>query len=359
MAEIGYMKISPTGDTLAIADTGSLEITLYNFDTQSGTMSYRCHISNVGDLTADKETSGLTYGLEFSENGQLLYYTMSDRSVSPSRFEIYQLPTPLLNAQHSSSLLIGSFENNTANHEGTGALQRAPNGKIYCVRHSESTLAVIQDPDISGLGCNFQAVANDTTGNTLSFSNHGIFGLPNFVTQTIQDSKTCEDVQTLTNEHIQSRYDYLRRRLAPCSEPVAYDWCEPIDLPDFKPLINVNWRENRDGIPTDGCSVMVLTVSNPYSNITISNFMIHGVQIFDEDGNAIPTDSNGYTPLEIVPRGPYCFGDIPPCGYVGREFVLRSHGSEEGEYKIMVEGVCFDVCLHQDTQACLTINVVK
>ncbi|MEI9853027.1 MAG: hypothetical protein WDN24_21700 [Sphingomonas sp.] len=53
------------------------------------------------------------------------------------------------------------------------------------------------------------------------------------------------------------------------------------------------------------------------------------------DGGEVPGLPDGTPSVQVVPLGPVCFGDIPPCrdetpGCVSREFVVRTRGARGG-----------------------------
>ena len=75
-----------------------------------------------------------------------------------------------------SAAAITNSETTVANAgSGGGALQLGPDGKLYIARVNNSFLSVINQPDVVGIGCDF-----DTIGVDLANRNC-VFGLPNFI----------------------------------------------------------------------------------------------------------------------------------------------------------------------------------
>ncbi|MBH69922.1 MAG: hypothetical protein CMP69_01460 [Flavobacteriales bacterium] len=168
----GYLKGSPDGNKLAAANRGSLSfinsIDIFDFDNSSGV------ISNISSIS---HSTGGCYGIEFSPNSNILYYTdhynifQVDLSVSPFiPLQISNLPT---NTLHSFALQLG------------------PDQKIYsCVAYG-STLDVIENPNIVGIGCNY------FPNSVVLSSGSCALGLPTFFSSIFsQPSSGCDSVAT-------------------------------------------------------------------------------------------------------------------------------------------------------------------
>ena len=152
---IGYMKISPNGDKLCLAQSRNNNFELFDFDANTGI------VSNPIILPA----TAFTYGIEFSRDGLLLYAAEFNNKIY--QFDL-SLGTPA--AIIASRQLVGQ-----AFGIEIGALQMAPDGKIYVAKNSSTFCGVINDPSVLGSGCNY-------VDNGFSISpNQGIEGLPNFI----------------------------------------------------------------------------------------------------------------------------------------------------------------------------------
>lgn len=153
---IGYLKASPNGKKLAlgIAINDSL-IELFDFDASSGIVSNPIAIHlNQG-----------AYGLTFSPNSRLLYTTYSEGFGDLDQFDISSGVGSLIEASKITLT--------TDNY--LGAMQIAPDGKIYITKFYTSYLDVINNPNAIGTGCNYQ----DSVINLSP--NKGWYGLPNFI----------------------------------------------------------------------------------------------------------------------------------------------------------------------------------
>lgn len=142
---IGYLKASTDGKTLALAsyDGNGGFVETFSFDTSLG------YMSNVHTLRGF--TPGTNpYGIEFSPDGKLLYISEYQISVGCN---LYQVKLPFTNGQISDKGIVLS----TA--VGYGALQLAPDNKIYLSQIDQNYLHVINSPNTDGPGCNFVAEA--------------------------------------------------------------------------------------------------------------------------------------------------------------------------------------------------------
>ncbi|SHI84969.1 Por secretion system C-terminal sorting domain-containing protein [Hymenobacter daecheongensis DSM 21074] len=153
---VGYMKASPVGNKLALAQRDS-RFELFDFNNATG------QLSNFVPLTQDYRS----YGVEFSPDGSRLYGTTLDGN------KIYQF-----NLLAGSAAAIAA----SATQVGTtpsfsmyaGALQLGPDGKIYVALHNSSYLGMIASPNTLGTAC-----AYNSTGPSLG-GRLSQLGLPNF-----------------------------------------------------------------------------------------------------------------------------------------------------------------------------------
>ena len=158
---IGYLKHSLDGKKLASAIYGRLAgssrgaLELFDFNDSSGVVSNPM-------LLSDTAQSSEYYGVEFSPDGSKLYAT----STSFGNLIQYNL------AADSSEIISSAV---TIASGIDGALQLAPNGKIYIAGTVlSSTLDVIHQPNELGTACEFQASGLDLEGRRV------VFGLPRF-----------------------------------------------------------------------------------------------------------------------------------------------------------------------------------
>lgn len=165
---VGYLKASPNGTRLAAAylqidsatsSTGIYNgaVYLYDFNAMTGI------VSNSRLLLPDVQA----YGVEFSNNSNILY--SNGRSIS-SGFELSQFDLLSAAIPQSKTVISSSYRNG-------GALQLGPNKKIYYCTDKSDSVGVINNPDVLGLGCNY-----DNEGQLLATNTYSIYGLPPFIT---------------------------------------------------------------------------------------------------------------------------------------------------------------------------------
>jgi gliding motility-associated-like protein len=161
---IGYLKASTDGSRLVQAIDFINIVDVLNFNNLSGV------VTSDFSFSPPFNGSGGAYGVEFSPDRQRLYVGVE------GSLNIYQynlsLGTP--SAIIDSETLIGTCSSGFT----TGALQIAPDGKIYIAKLIDQSLACISNPNALGNACGFVDNAID-----LIVLNTG-FGLPNFI-QTI------------------------------------------------------------------------------------------------------------------------------------------------------------------------------
>ena len=176
----GYMKISPDGKLLAAAYSGTAlgsprsggakntgKVFLYDFDDLSGKVSNEKLILG----------NAYPYGIEFSPNSKKLYATSNTYNANDilQSGELYQFDLDASNIEASMELVNSS--RNVA-----GALQLAPNGKIYRAGYptdggyvSWDKMSVINNPEEDGNAINYSHNSVDLGGRSVKL------GLPPFV----------------------------------------------------------------------------------------------------------------------------------------------------------------------------------
>lgn len=194
----GYMKASPNGERIAAVYakfTNGLQV--FDFDNATGVLS------NLNNIFYDGSPVAVPYGVEFSPSGDLVYVSGSggveqfDLTL-PSAFDIQ------LNAV---------FIANEITDNKWGALQLAPDGKIYLIRSAINgapdinTISVINNPDTLGPLCDFQQDVV-SLGNGIAKS-----GLPPFIqsffSAGFQTNNVCLGEVASFNANISQAYDSI------------------------------------------------------------------------------------------------------------------------------------------------------
>ncbi|MFN8230942.1 MAG: gliding motility-associated C-terminal domain-containing protein [Bacteroidia bacterium] len=157
---VGAMKVSPNGKKIAYCASNSpFALHVADFNNSTGV------INNVINLAGN---AGLVpmYGLEFSPDSKILY-----GSKWASSNQVYQWDLCQASAAGvvGSALMVGSGGNTH------GSMQLGPNGKIYICRAASNQLAVINNPNVLGVGCGY-----NQNGVTLT-SGTSQYGLPTFI----------------------------------------------------------------------------------------------------------------------------------------------------------------------------------
>lgn len=150
----GYLKFSPDGNTLAMATYLDKRLDVFSFNKATG----------VATFSFSQSFPDATYGVEFTDDASMVYVT-----VSYNIFEIYQVNLAL----HSKVKVADAGI-------APGALQIAPDGKIYVARYLKPStctkyLGVINNPKVSGVGCNYVDEA------VYLGSGYSCAGLPTFI----------------------------------------------------------------------------------------------------------------------------------------------------------------------------------
>lgn len=180
---IGYLKASSDGNKLVQAIWTQGNIDILNFNTTTGAVTL--------DFTFNSPFSDLNpYGVEFSPDGTRLY--IADAGSSTDVYQ-YNMTLGSSNAIVASATIIGTA---TASSGYLGALQIAPDGKIYLAKWGEVNLSAITNPNALGLACGFVDNAVTLAGRT----SEG--GLPNFV-QSYFNSPSISSVGNCVGDSIQ------------------------------------------------------------------------------------------------------------------------------------------------------------
>jgi len=161
----GYMKTSPDCSKLISLLYDEDIIDIFDFDSTGGTLS------NFISLTGMTFDIG-PYGLEFSSDSSKFY-------VSEGAGEkVYQFD---LSYTSSTEIIDNVIEVGNISGASFGALQLAPDERIYIADYNNTNLHIIHRPNGLGVQCNFES-------DGLSLINSGItgtssyWGLPNIIT---------------------------------------------------------------------------------------------------------------------------------------------------------------------------------
>lgn len=148
----GRMNMSPNGTLLAVTipfydpnDTGNYigDVELYKFDPKTGILSDPCRLY----------LNENTYSTAFSPNGKVLYVKTTNK--------IYQYDLTICDVDE---MIRNRYVIETKTSAFFNAIERGPNGIIYCGRDKNNYLDAILDPNIIGEGCNYTEDVVDIGG---------------------------------------------------------------------------------------------------------------------------------------------------------------------------------------------------
>ncbi|OGS71365.1 MAG: hypothetical protein A3F91_04825 [Flavobacteria bacterium RIFCSPLOWO2_12_FULL_35_11] len=178
----GYLKVSPDGKKLASATQSNQgNLLLYSFDDTNG------KVSNDGQiLISNIQQDGQPYGVEFSPRTSKLYCSTYNYTTQINKLFQFDLENPNIG---SSKFLV------KAKSGFRGALQLAPNGKIYATvppdyDHGTQFLDAVNLPDELGINCNYQENAMDLG------SGRAMQGLPPFIASILLPVEITDGITT-------------------------------------------------------------------------------------------------------------------------------------------------------------------
>ncbi|TND09380.1 MAG: hypothetical protein FD123_1342 [Bacteroidetes bacterium] len=136
----GQINVSESGSRVALAiyDMGAVE--LFDFDNSTGVLSNPVQMTGFSNA----------WGVEFSPDEDVLYVSQWVGS------QIKQLNLLAGNAAaiQASSQIIGNASSPNGSYQSS-YMKRGPDGKIYIAKYTSNYLAVVNNPDVLGSGCNF------------------------------------------------------------------------------------------------------------------------------------------------------------------------------------------------------------
>ena len=185
---IGQTKFSHQRNRLATARTG--EVQVFDFNNTTGELSNLISLNFIENF----------YGLEFAPNGKILYASHFDSGLflggGVRQFNLF--------SNNEEEITYTSINLIQYQNALFGALQLAPDGKIYVARVDDVKLDVIENPNEVGLDCDYNTEGVDLQGSI------SIFGLPTFIQPYFGASfDFCINTNTQFYAEILGDYDSL------------------------------------------------------------------------------------------------------------------------------------------------------
>lgn len=174
----GYMKVSPNGKKLCYvnklnsSNTGATILLDYNNNTGIASNPIRLN-----------DSINSQYGVEFSPDNSKLYISKVNNNKTIWQFNLLAGSDSAI--QNSKTVVYESIQSSWI-----GALQLAPNGKIYFSNVGKNYLGVINQPNSLGLSCNIE----DSTIVVCPNSNGCRLGLPNLIKTYSSYCNTSTDI---------------------------------------------------------------------------------------------------------------------------------------------------------------------
>jgi hypothetical protein len=323
----GYMKGSRDGQRLALANWENQNVLVYPFDTVLGTVDTTKLITlSVPASDFPAKHAQLYYGVEFSPNSNVLYFTVvGDGTGGASQTEdgyVYQCDL-LPSTQNPHQV---GVHPNAGGRYSIGALQLAMDDRIYIAKDNEPSLGSIASPDLLGplCGLNFNAFTFPaTSGATCTF------GLPNLIANLCDcscDTKDHEGVEAanraLHERSAEKAYTIMADgQAAPASHELA--------LPGgVAPLFSFHFGDLPSGRRNSPDALEVfIEVRNRFIDLAFKGLTLFNLRVAPRR-----TSPSGEAAAELIPSEVVYFDEIQPCSSVTRDFVLliRHPGAECG-----------------------------
>jgi gliding motility-associated-like protein len=178
----GQMKFSPEGNKLAYINGLDTPVSFHVLDFDKNTGEFSNDI-NLNDITNFDITS-TAYGLEFSPNGQFIYFSnlvVLDPELYITDVQLHQID---LNAGDAVAIRSSDIilTNNINLLTQSTALQLGADGKIYFGNGNQNTINVINYPNNLGISCGYEYASINWPYDPGILENFFFAGLPNFIT---------------------------------------------------------------------------------------------------------------------------------------------------------------------------------
>ncbi len=163
----GQMKVSMQGNRVAVALEGERRFEVYNFNKETGELSNPIFLPAGDRIGGKTKFIRMAYGVEFSPSGRYLYGTSKDGGW------IYQWDLNIRAVAEMRARVSFIRSNPELN---CGALQLAPNGKIYVAIVGQDYLGVINSPN--NLDCEYKEFGARLLDNDTDKGGFSELGLP-------------------------------------------------------------------------------------------------------------------------------------------------------------------------------------
>ncbi|MCF2874347.1 MULTISPECIES: T9SS type B sorting domain-containing protein [unclassified Tenacibaculum] len=186
----GYLKVSPDGTKLALANMTSGAY-LFNFDDKTGRVTNYNNETTPQLIRTNFESA---YGVEFSASSRRMYVSTGEFSSATENLYQFDVTKPTMSEVNNSRFTVHTYFN------ARGALQLGPDSKIYWTSHQNNRISVINKPEELGAACDYSHLSVSLGGATASQ------GLPPFLSSLllpieITDNATGEILNNTTEQN--------------------------------------------------------------------------------------------------------------------------------------------------------------
>jgi len=286
-AGAGTLKPSHNGNKLVAAQANGNDpiIEIFNFNSNSG------DISNVKDLNPILNIGDSSLGIELSPNDSLLYLSASQPDL------LLQL-----NLWTDEITVL-----NSAIFDGYGALQLAPDGKIYfSILNLSQHMDVINQPNKQGFACEYEEKAIE-----LVFGTMCALGLPNLApyslfSDTLAKPKLGDDIFVCSDSMLT-----LQVELPVNCFPISYTWSDGSNGSNIiAPVSGTYWVEVNStcGLYRDTVQVDIATCD------PIVHYGLESCRSYMSDGSNM--DYSEFTPV---------YPSLLACGDVKSSHINRAN----------------------------------
>ncbi len=353
--DLGYLKGSPDGKRVAIANWSNHNVLVYPFDNSTGTIDLSNLITIPVPAIPIQNHPRVTYGVEFSLNGDILYYTVLGASVGTiPQANGYVFQHNLLVS--SASVQVGMHPNagGPPPRYALGALQLGINDLIYIAQDGENALGVIANPTVLGAGCGLTFSALPLAPNTTCY-----LGLPNLIPNPCGcacEKGNCDDAVDKANQILNTTADTKFFTIIANGQAVPPNCGLAFQQTNFEPLFSLHWGDGpTDQFESHDTEIIYIRVQNLFRNL-----IYRGVKIFNIRVTPNQVLPSGEAALQLIPAEIVCFDEIEPCSYVSRDFAFFIQNAVVQGYQIT-----FDYCIEEtaivspnDGSAAFNVQVV-
>lgn len=345
VADIGYLKGSPDGQMLALANGELANVLTYPFNNATGVINLSgLKIIAVPTLLPPPVsiTGWWVYGVEFSPNSRILYFSLNYFNVTNGY--LFQVDLTLTTSTAVQIGTIPLLPNPTPplppNQFAIGALQLGIDNRIYFAR-AGNVLGAILNPNILGTACNI-----NNSYITLLTTTWCSLGLPNLLPNACEHDCDCDECAgcnkdaKVQNEELivraKTKFNVVKSKNT-CVDPFTQNCvANAINTQiNLEPCFYFHWGDGvNDVIEEHDTEVFHFTICNPFNDIQFNGLRITKITVVP---NIHPIDK-----IQIIPDRFISYDCLPPCACQTREFAFITRANNTGgNYHFDVE-YCYD-----------------